>query len=64
LIGYFNVEVAKYEATSNAENLRGASKTMDDNLSAFGKIAATLGGPFEAMCFSQLLWARDNSNLS
>jgi hypothetical protein len=42
LIGYFNVEVAKYEATSGAENqgegLRGASKMMDDNLSVFGKI--------------------------
>jgi hypothetical protein len=42
LIGYFNVEVAKYEATSYAENpdegLRGASKMINDNLSVFGKI--------------------------
>ena len=42
LIGYLNVEVAKYEAKSKPkirdEGLRSASKMMDDNLSVFGKI--------------------------
>ena len=43
MIGNFNVEVAKYEATKltpkiRDEWLRGASKMMDDNLTAFGEI--------------------------
>jgi hypothetical protein len=57
-IGPFNVETAKFEATSGAddddwrhcaeyakirdEGLRGASKMMDDNLTVFGKIVETV----------------------